>query len=208
MNGVEGILDITIHGLFALIIAWMLCIRERKLEIFALSLLPVLMDSDHLLPLYYEGIKAFHSIFFIYAVSGSILAYGYLRDSDKARRLGAVSFAILSFSMMLDLIEGGRIAFMYPLSSQAYALPYFGAYQASKVAVLGVMVFVIGIVYYYELSVEGIKPFLPDRKKFPNISIFIQNLRFSPDVGTESGLKISLVATIIGGIYAAILISL
>ncbi len=206
MNGVEGILDITMHTLFALIIAWMLCIRERKLEIFGLSLLPALMDSDHLLPLYYDGIKGFHSLFFIYVISGSLLAYGYLRNSDKAKRLGAVSFAILIFSMSLDLIEGGRIAFMYPFSSQAYALPYFGAYQASKAAVLGVMVVVIGPVYYYELSIEGIKPSLPSHKRSFSLT---GGLRLGvSEPGNESVWKMSLAAAIIIGIYAAILTSL
>ncbi len=156
MNGVEGMSDVVMHTLFAVVIAWMLCIRERKMEILALSLLPMLMDADHLLPLYFSGIKAFHSLIFIYVISGSILAYGYLRDSDRAKRLGAVSFAILIFSLSLDLLEGGRISFLYPISAQTYALPYYGAYEASKFAVLGVLMFVIAVVYHYEISLEDV----------------------------------------------------
>ncbi len=157
MNGVEGISDVVMHTLFAVVIAWMLCIRERKMEILALSLLPMLMDADHLLPLYFEGMKAFHSLIFIYLISGSVLAYGYLKNSDKAKRMGAISFAILIFSLSLDLLEGGKISFLYPLSTQTYALPYYGVSEASKFAVLGVLIFVIAVVYQYEMSLEDFR---------------------------------------------------
>ena len=79
-----------------------------------------------------------------------MLAYGYLKGSKNARNLGTTSFAVLILSLSMDLLEGGKIAFLYPFSPQAYALPYFGTYQFSKFALIGVMMFSLVSAYGYE----------------------------------------------------------
>jgi hypothetical protein len=154
MWGAEAVVDSTVQAFFALILAWMLYRGERKLWILGLAVLPVLMDSDHLLPLYAEGIKAFHSMLFVYFISGVPLAYGYIRNSDAYKKLGITAFAILMLSLSMDLLEGGKIAFMYPLSAQAYALPYFGAYEASRIGVILMILMIISGAYYYENSLD------------------------------------------------------
>ena len=116
-----------------------------------MALLPMLMDLDHLLSTYASGIKAFHSLTFVYLISGSMLAYGYLKGSETARNLGIIGFAVLILSLSMDLLEGGKIAFLYPFSKQAYALPYFGIYQSSKFGIIGVMMFSLVSAYGYEL---------------------------------------------------------
>ena len=146
-------MDSAVQIFFSILLAWMLCREERRLWIFGLALLPLIMDLDHLLPTYSQGIKAFHSMFFVYIISGTFLGYGYLRGSDRAKKLGIVSFTILIFSLSMDLLEGGRIAFLYPLSNQAYALPYFGVNEGSKVALLFLMLFSMGTTYTYEFFI-------------------------------------------------------
>ena len=114
-----------------------------------MALLPMVMDLDHFLPAYASGIKAFHSLAFVYLISGSMLAYGYLKGSETARNLGTISFAVLILSLSMDLLEGGKIAFLYPFSPQAYALPYFGTYQFSRLGIIGVMMFSLVSAYGY-----------------------------------------------------------
>ena len=152
MWGAEAVIDSTVQTFFALVLAWTLYRDDGKSWVLLLSLLPVFMDLDHLLPTYSQGIKAFHSMFFVYIISGTFLGYGYLRGSDRAKKLGIVSFTILIFSLSMDLLEGGRIAFLYPLSNQAYALPYFGVNEGSKIGVAVFMMFLLLTVYAYERS--------------------------------------------------------
>ena len=156
MWGAEAVIDSTVQAFFALILAWMLYRGKHRLWILGLALLPSVMDSDHLLPLYSEGIKAFHSLIFAYTLAGIPLIYGYAKDSDESKKLGISIFAILIMGMATDLLEGGKIAFMYPFSAQAYALPYFGAYQISRIGTIVLVMIVIAGAYSYERSLSEI----------------------------------------------------
>ena len=152
MWGAEAVIDSTVQAFFALVLAWMLYRGEKRPWIFLMALLPALMDTDHLLVTYSQGIKAFHSLFFVYIISGAFLGYGYLKNSETFKKLGITTFAVLIFSLSMDLLEGGKIAFMYPLSSQAYALPYFGASQVSKTALISSLLLLVAGAYSYEVS--------------------------------------------------------
>ena len=156
MWGAEAVIDSTVQAFFALILAWMLYQGKHRLWILGLALLPALMDMDHLLPLYSKGIKAFHSLIFSYTLAGIPLIYGYARDSDESKEIGISIFAILMMAMSMDLLEGGKIAFMYPFSPQAYALPYFGAYQISRIGTIALMLIVVAGAYSYERSVSKV----------------------------------------------------
>ena len=125
--------DSIVQAFFAFLLAWFLWKGEKRPWIPAgMALLPIVMDLDHLLSTYASGIKAFHSLAFVYLISGSMLAYGYLKGSENAKKLGVISFAVLMLSISMDLLEGGKIALFYPFTTQAYALPYFGASQLSR----------------------------------------------------------------------------
>ncbi len=91
-------------------------------EILALSAFPVAIDLDHLLPTYSAGIKAFHSVVFISLVSLGMLAYGYLKKSERMEKIGISVYVAAFLAISIDLLEGGRINFLYPLSGKSYVL--------------------------------------------------------------------------------------
>ena len=198
MWGAEAVIDSTVQAFFALVLAWMLYRGEKRPWIFAIALLPAVMDMDHLLVTYSQGIKAFHSLFFVYTISGAFLLYGYLKNSETSKKLGITIFAVLIFSLSMDLLEGGKIAFMYPLSSQAYALPYFGSSQISKIGLITALMILTGGAYSYEVSITHITKAHGAHmsERIPRYRPYwsIQGIR-SMDVGSERVLRVTALLT-------------
>ena len=85
-------------------------------------LTPIIIDSDHLLPLYSSGIKAFHSAIFISLLVAPFIIYGFVHMNRKIIFAGAVTYVIAIFNISMDLLEGGAIFFMYPFSNTKYVL--------------------------------------------------------------------------------------
>ncbi len=85
-------------------------------------LTPLIIDSDHFLPLYSSGIKAFHSAIFISLLVAPFIIYGFVRMNRKFIFAGAVTYVIAILNISMDLLEGGAIFFMYPFSSTRYVL--------------------------------------------------------------------------------------
>jgi len=100
---------VAIHGIYG---------KGRIFEIGALSSIPLLIDADHLLPFYSQGVKAFHSIFLISVIILFLLFLGHLKGSKRLERIAVAAYAVALISISMDLIEGGKISFLYPLSSQ------------------------------------------------------------------------------------------
>ncbi len=118
--------EAAVEGVFTLALAF-LAVRmihrdSRISEILVLSLIAVLIDIDHLLPTYSAGIKAFHSIIFISAVSFGIISCGHLMKSRRIERIGVSAYMVSFLAISLDLLEGGRINFLYPMSGDSYVL--------------------------------------------------------------------------------------
>ena len=133
--------------------------KGRFLEIAGLSSIPLIIDADHLLPQYAQGIKAFHSIFLISLVSLSILSIGYLKKSRRLERIGVAAYAVAVISISVDLMEGGKISFLYPISTQEYVI---GAGSPTQPAlyVIALLVIVRSLSYFLEGS------FLPEGTVF------------------------------------------
>ena len=92
-----------------------------RLALIALSI-PLLIDSDHLLPLYSEGIKAFHSMMFISILALIFVVYGLKRSNRSIMFMGGVAYSIGVLNISVDLLEGGHINFLYPFMSDSYVL--------------------------------------------------------------------------------------
>lgn len=193
MWGAEVAIEAITETFFALILAWMLYGGSHKYIIPLLALLPLIMDSDHLLITYSDGIKAFHSLFFIYAVAGSMLLYGYAHRHREAELAGITAFSVLIMGISLDLLEGGKITFMYPLSSQAYALPYFGAYGSSKMALISLVLLVLVLAYEYGSYITKERSYHSRRARLSlRTEIYrAERLMHMPGIGSESVLRVS-----------------
>lgn len=119
--------------------------KLRFSEFIGLSLIPLVIDADHLLPLYGEGIKAFHSIFLISLLSLSIISTGYLKNSRRLERVGVGSYAVAVISLSTDLIEGDKIRFFYPISTQQYVSTPVASLQL--VLYIAILIIVLSLSY-------------------------------------------------------------
>ena len=94
---------------------------KNRYAVFSLFI-PLIIDSDHLLPLYSSGIKAFHSMFFITILISPFICYGLLKLNREAIYSGAVVYVVSILNISIDLLQGGKISFLYPFSSTSYVL--------------------------------------------------------------------------------------
>ncbi len=149
------VLDSLIQIFLSFLIVYSIYKTDRIREMFLLPLISLLIDSDHLLITYTEGIKAFHSIFFISLISLPFLAYGFARSNRKFESLGVTIYVVALFNVSWDLLEGGKISFLYPFSSQAYILDLSGAdAAASRMALMLFMGFFLGTAYIFSRYLE------------------------------------------------------
>ena len=153
-----GILDeITQIFLSTLIVYLLYGNKLGKYALFPLAI-PVIIDSDHLLPMYSEGIKAFHSAIFISLLAAPFLIYGLIKMNKKMVFTGSVAYVIAIFNISMDLLEGGGISFMYPLSDSRYVLESTPS-QNISLAVLTIVAFSIMTTYvlrvYLDLGRKG-----------------------------------------------------
>jgi len=124
MNGIgyAGVLDEAFQVLLSSLIVYALYgTFHTRYALFPLAI-PLIIDSDHFLSAYSEGIKVFHSAAFISLLALPFIAYGLLKMDRRVMYMGAVAYVISVFNLSFDLLEGGGISFLYPFSDTRYVL--------------------------------------------------------------------------------------
>ena len=148
---IPNILDETIQvALTAVLIYVLYGTLSNRLALIVL-LIPLLIDSDHLLPLYSEGIKAFHSMMFISLLSLAFVIYGLKKHNRSIMFMGGVAYSAGVLNISIDLLEGGRINFLYPFMSDSYVLV---PGESSYLSILTLLIYSLMAAYAFRIYLD------------------------------------------------------
>ncbi len=120
--GYGGALDEVMHVFLSSLIVYVLYRGKPDRYSLLPFAVPLIIDSDHFLPTYEEGLKVFHSAVFISILAVPFIVYGLVRMKKKIMFMGAVIYVVSIFNISMDLMKGGEITFMYPFSTTRYVL--------------------------------------------------------------------------------------
>jgi len=117
--------------------------------------IPFIIDSDHLLSIYSEGIKAFHSMFFITLIASPFICFGLVKMHREAIFAGAVVYVVSVLNISIDLLQGGIISFLYPFSNSAYVLNTSLSPDVAFGGMMAILFFTMSAAYAIHESLWG-----------------------------------------------------
>ncbi len=143
----EGIIDELFQLTLSAVVVTSISGGHFKKYMIPIFLTPIILDSDHFLPAYREGIKAFHSIAFISMIALPFLIYGLIKMEKAAIFSGASIYVIGIMNISIDLLEGGKICFGYPISRTSYVLSTYPSPAISTAGIFLMLMLLLSLLY-------------------------------------------------------------
>ena len=161
----QGIIDelfqLTVSGVIVTSMAG----GHFKKYMIPVFLTPIIIDSDHFLPEYGDGIKAFHSIAFISMIALPFLIYGLIKMEKSAIFSGASIYVMGIMNVSIDLLEGGKICFGYPIYRTSYVLSTHPSPAISSAGIFLMLILLLSLLYIMRSYLWPSKDELKNKRK-------------------------------------------